>query len=125
MKININLIEKTCIFTLGALVTSFIFIFLFSSLWKYRTLDQTIKQASAHQYDSANYNCVDFSNAAVSLLQKKDIEAKTVVVKPDNGASTHAVISVLIDPQTGQFVNNEDSFLGDYNTLKQQYSWNE
>lgn len=122
MKNYTAFIEKTAIFTLGVLVASFVFIYLFSDLWKYRALDQTIKQASAHEYDVIDYNCVDFSNSAVSLLKNQNIEANTVVIKSADSTGTHAVVSVFIDPQTGQFVTNA-SYLGNYNDLQNQYGW--
>lgn len=108
-------------FVLGAVVASLLFMIAFSDLWKYRKLDQVLKQTGTKAYHEENYNCVDFTTEAKSKLSEKNIASNIIVVKKDEN-STHALISVWFDPQTGEFAEKSD-YLGDYNELKNKFGW--
>lgn len=119
----INILNKISFIILGAVLTAAIFLFLFSGLWKYRALNKAIEDVSRSDYDITTYNCVDFSQDAVTKLKSRNINSNVVVIKQDpNSSETHAVIGIWIDPQNGQLVSNSE-YVGDYTNLKTKFGW--
>jgi len=118
-----NILNKSLFVLLGAGISVAVFLVLFSGLWKYRALDTALKAASKPDYDSATYNCIDFSKDAAKKLEEDNINSNIVVIKQDpNSSKTHTVIGVWIDPQNGQFVSGAE-YVGEYTALKNQFGW--
>ena len=123
MKINyLNLIEKTCYILIGSLSAVLVLYLLFGNLLKYQPIENSISGLNDSQYDNINYNCVDFSQEAQANLKNNNINAQTIVIQKPNDTNTHAVISIWLDPQTGQFVS-DGTYLGQYSELKTKYGW--
>ena len=82
-------------------------------LYRYRALIavyKVINSVSQQPYDSDGHNCLDYSREAQVLLREKGIES--VVVIGDIGKDyKHAVIGVLISPQSGRFI---EGFVPEY-----------
>lgn len=121
--INYKNLSRVLYLAIGAGIASAVFLILFSGLWKYRALENAIESAGEHKYDIASYNCVDFSQDAQEQLKSENIGSNVVVIQKDiNSKTTHAILGVWIDPQTGEFVS-DSKYLGDYNELKNQFGW--
>lgn len=89
---------------IGSLIFSFLsgFYFHFN---QYDKVQSITNQISSRKYDLENYNCINFSKDTQKLLKEKGIES--VVIYGNNGGKyDHAVIGILIEPQTGKFINN-------------------
>lgn len=94
----------------------------YGELLKYQDINRILKTTSQKQYDSNSYNCVNFSEEAVSKLQQEGVGSNVIVIKNVNSDGTHAVVSVWLDPQTNSFVPKTE-YLGDYQALKNIYGW--
>lgn len=87
--INIVLVQKT---------------FLFS---KYSYLINSFEEVKKGVY-SDDYQCLDFSSDLHEKLEKQGIDSRINIVKQDgNTDEYHAVVSIQIEPQTGEAVNYE------------------
>lgn len=123
MKINyLGLIEKTCYILIGSLSAVLVLYLLFGNLLKYQPVENSISTLNKSQYDSINYNCVDFSHEAQTNLKNNNVNAQTIVIQKPNEENTHAIISIWLDPQTGQFVS-DGTYVGQYSELKTKYGW--
>jgi hypothetical protein len=115
-------INKFTYVLLGAVIASSFLVFYFHGLFKYFPLEKTLQKASSKQYDYSNYNCVNFSKDAVSMLHNQGIGSNIIVIQKQNSNNTHALISVWFDPQTGKMVSVEN-YIGEYNELKNKFGW--
>jgi len=123
MKINyLNFIEKTCYILIGSLLAILVLYSLFGDLLKYQPVENSLNQLKDSQYDNIHYNCVDFSHEAQVNLKNNNINAQTIVIQKPSEADTHAIISIWLDPQTGQFVS-DGTYVGQYSELKTKYGW--
>lgn len=125
MKSNITkILYKLLLILLGAGISTAVFVILFSGLWKYRALDQTLKETIKASYNITEYNCVNFSEDAVTQLRSHNINSNVVVIKQNpTDSKTHAVVGVWIDPQNGKLVSNAE-YVGDYTELSNKFGWN-
>lgn len=123
MTINLSKILINLGFILiGALCALILVLYFYGGLLKYQDIDNVFKTTSQNQYESNSYNCVNFSQDAVSQLQKEGISSNVIVVEDPDGNGTHAVVSIWFDPQTNNFVSKTE-YLGDYQALKILYDW--
>lgn len=87
--VNVALIQKT---------------FLFS---KYSYLINSFEEVRKGVY-SDDYQCLDFSSDLQEKLEKQGIDSRISIVRQEgNTDEYHAVVSIQIEPQTGEAVNYE------------------
>lgn len=107
------------------LLLSLVFINLIIGIWigiyfftefnpeykKYEKIEKILKETSKRNYDSDKYNCLNFSQDAQKMLKEEGINSNIIILKkPD---VLHAVISIWFDPQSGNFVK-ENEYVGTY-----------
>lgn len=53
-------------------------------------------------------DCNDFSDAAVKLLNFNNVQSFVAIGSTDNETRRHAYVLIAFEPQTGEFIKNND-----------------